>query len=168
VFNWKLKGGEMRKLIYLCIAVALSVPLIAIAASSDLAVVVNKTNATSNLTKSELRKLVLGEQESWPGGMKVTVTLRAQGNPERVAVLKVVCRMSEDEYIQHSMHSDFVGTAMNAPRIVNSAAAMRQLVSSIPGAIGFLPLSEVNDTVKVVSVEGVSAGEPDYKIKVGQ
>jgi phosphate transport system substrate-binding protein len=158
----------MRKLMYLFIAVALSVPLIAIAAGSDLAVVVNKANTTSNLTKSELRKLVLGEQESWPGGTKVTVALRAQGNPERAAVLKVVCRMSEDEYIQHSMHADFVGAASNAPRIVASAAAIRQMVSAVPGAIGFLPLSEVNDTVKVVSVEGVSAGEPDYKIKVGQ
>jgi phosphate transport system substrate-binding protein len=158
----------MRKLIYLCFALALSVPLIAIAAGSDLAVVVNKANATNNLTKSELRKLVLGEQESWPGGMKVTVTLRVQGNSERVAVLKTVCRMSEDEYIQHSMHSDFVGAASNAPKIVSSAAAVRQMVSSTPGAIGFLPLSEVNDTVKVVSVEGVSAGEPEYKIKVGQ
>ena len=158
----------MRKLMYLCIAVALSVPVIAFAAGSDLAVVVNKANPTSNLTKSELRKLVLGEQESWPGGMKATVILRAQGNPERVAVLKVVCRMSEDEYIQHSMHADFVGAASNAPKIVSSAAAVRQMVSTVPGAIGFLPLSEVNDTVKVVSVEGVSAGEPDYKIKVGQ
>jgi len=158
----------MRKLIYLFFTVALSVPLIAFAAGSDLAVVVNKANTTSNLTKSELRKLVLGEQESWPGGMKVTVTLRAQGNPERAAVLKIVCRMSEDEYIQHSMHADFVGAASNAPKIVSSAAAVRQLVSTVPGAIGFLPLSEVNDTVKVVSVEGVSAGEPDYKIKVGQ
>jgi phosphate transport system substrate-binding protein len=158
----------MRKIIYLCIAVALSVPLITIAAVNDLAVVVNKSNSTSNLTKSELRKLVLGEQESWPGGVKAAVVLRAPGNPERVAVLKVVCRMSEDEYVQHAMHSDFVGVASNAPRIVSTPAAVRQLVSSVPGAIGFLPLSEVNDTVKVVSVEGVSAGEPDYKIKVGQ
>jgi hypothetical protein len=76
--------------------------------------------------------------------------------------------MSEDEYIQHSMHADFVGESSNAPKIVSSAAAVRQMVSTVPGAIGFLPLSEVNDTVKVVSVEGVSAGEPDYKLKVGQ
>jgi hypothetical protein len=29
-------------------------------------------------------------------------------------------------------------------------------------------MNELNDSVKVVSVEGVAAGEPDYKIKVGQ
>lgn len=158
----------MRKLIYICIAIALAVPFITLAAPTDLAVVVNKANATSNLTKSELRKLVLGEQESWPGGVKVTVALRSAGNPERTAVLRAVCRMSEDEYIQHAMHSDFTGEAMNAPKIVSSAAAIRQMVAALPGAIGFLPLSEVNDSVKVVSVEGVAAGEADYKIKVGQ
>ena len=158
----------MRKFLYICISAALSVPFVTLAANNDLAVVVNKVNSTSNLTKSELRKLVLGEQESWPGGIKVTVALRSPGNPERVAVLRAVCRMSEDEYIQHAMHSDFVGETTNAPRIVSSAAAVRQLVASVPGAIGFLPLNEVNDSVKVVSVEGVAAGEPDYKIKVGQ
>ncbi len=158
----------MRRLLCICIAAALSVPFVAIAASNDLAVVVNKANSTSNLTKSELRKLVLGEQESWPGGMKVTITLLGPGNPERAAVLRAVCRMSEDEYAQHAMHSDFVGEKTNAPRIVSSSAAVRQMVASTPGAIGFIPLGEVNDTVKVVSVEGVSAGEPEYKIKVGQ
>jgi phosphate transport system substrate-binding protein len=158
----------MRKFLNICFVLALSAPLLTVAATNDLAVVVNKANATSNLTKSELRKLVLGEQESWPGGMKVTVALRSPGNPERAAVLRAVCRMSEDEYIQHSMHSDFTGQATNAPRILSSPAAIRQLVATVPGAIGFLPMSEVNDTVKVVSVEGVAAGEPDYKIKVGQ
>jgi phosphate transport system substrate-binding protein len=158
----------MRKFLNICFVLALSAPLLTVAATNDLAVVVNKANATSNLTKSELRKLVLGEQESWPGGMKVTVALRSPGNPERVAVLRAVCRMSEDEYIQHSMHADFTGQATNAPKILSSAAAVRQLVASVPGAVGFLPMSEVNDSIKVVSVEGVAAGEPDYKIKVGQ
>jgi phosphate transport system substrate-binding protein len=158
----------MRRLISICIAAALSVPFVTAATGNDLAVVVNKSNSISNLTKSELRKLVLGEQESWPGGVKVTVTLRSPGNPERAAVLRVVCRMSEDDYVQHSMHSDFVGETTNAPKIVSSAAAVRQMVASVPGAIGFLPLNEVDGSVKVVSVEGVSAGEPDYKIKVGQ
>jgi ABC-type phosphate transport system substrate-binding protein len=157
----------MRKLIYACIAAALTVPFVTVAASSDLAVVVNKSNSTSNLTKSEIRKLVLGEQESWPGGVKVTVTLLSPGNPERAAILKTVCRMSEDDYTQHSMHSDFTGEATNAPKIVASDAAILQMVASVPGAIGFLPLNQVNASVKVVSVEGVSAGEPDYKIKVG-
>ncbi len=158
----------MRKLIYLCITVALAVPCVMFAGDNDLAVVVNKANSVSNLTKSQLRKLVLGEQGSWPGGAKVTVALRGPGSPERTGVLKVVCRMSEDDYTQHSMHSDFTGESVTPPRILSSNAAIRQFVASSPGAVGFLPLKDVNDSVKVISVDGVAAGEADYKIKAGQ
>jgi ABC-type phosphate transport system substrate-binding protein len=157
----------MKTLRCICIAGALTAFCLS-AADNDLAVVVNKANSASNLTKSQLRKLVLGEQGSWPGGVKVTVALRAPGNPERAGVLRAVCRMSEDDYIQHSMHADFTNEGASAPKIVASASAVRQMVGSVPGAIGFLPLKEVNDSVKVVSVDGVAAGEADYKIKVGQ
>ncbi len=158
----------MRKLISLCITAALAVPCVMFAADNDLAVVVNKANSVSNLTKSQLRKLVLGEQGSWPGGAKVTVALRSPGSPERSGVLKVVCRMSEDDYTQHSMHSDFTGESITPPRILSSNAAIRQFVASSPGAVGFIPLKDVNDSVKVISVDGVAAGEADYKIKAGQ
>jgi phosphate transport system substrate-binding protein len=158
----------MRKLLSLCITAVLFLPSGLFAGDNDLAVVVNKANSAGNLTKSQLRKLVLGEQGSWPGGAKVTVVLRNPGSPERTGVLKVVCRMSEDDYTQHSMHSDFTGEATSPPRILSSNAAVRQFIASSPGAIGFLPLKEVNDSVKVVSVDGVAAGEAEYKIKVGQ
>ena len=158
----------MRTFLFVCITAALATTGMAWGASNDVAVVVNKANSASNLTKSQLRKLILGEQGSWPGGVKVTVALRSPGSPDRNGVLKAVCRMSEDDYAQHSMHSDFTGEAANPPRILSSDAAIRQLVATTPGAIGFLSLKEVNDTVKVLSVDGAAPGEPDYKIKTGQ
>jgi len=158
----------MRKLILIGITAVLAIPWVLSAADTDLAVVVNKSNEASNLTKSQLRKLVLGEQGSWPGGQRVTIAFRSPGNPERTSVLKTVCRMSEDEYDQHALHADFTGEGTVRPKVVGSAAAVRQLVASAPGAIGFLRLADVNDSVKVVSVDGVAAGQPEYKIKVGE
>jgi phosphate transport system substrate-binding protein len=158
----------MRTYFAICIAAALTACTVVAADNNDLAVVVNKANSASNLTKSQLRKLILGEQGSWPGGVKAIVVLRAPGDPERAGLLHAVCRMSEDDYVQHSMHADFTNEGAAPPKIVSSVAAVRQLVASAPGAIGFVPLKEVNDSVKVLSVDGVAAGEPDYKIKVGQ
>ncbi len=158
----------MRKLIYICLMATLAMPRFVCAAETDMAVVVNKANSTSNLTKSQLRKLVLGEQGSWPGGAKVTVALRSPGNPERSSVLRIVCRMSEDDYNQHVLHSNLDGDTVTPPKVLASAVAIRQLVAATPGGIGFLRLADVNDSVKVVSVDGVAAGQPDYKIKVGQ
>lgn len=51
------------------------------AADDDLAVVVNKSNPVDNLTKAQLRKIILGDQASWPTGKRVIVVLRSPANP---------------------------------------------------------------------------------------
>lgn len=158
----------MKKLFCIIALIALASPGFLLAADDDLVVVVNKANSTSNLTKSQLRKLVLGEQGSWPGGAKVVVVLQSPGSAERGGVLRSVCRMSEDDYNQHLMHASFAGDSAAAPKIVASGVAARQLVATNPGAIGFLHTTDVNDSVKSISVEGATAGQPDYKIKAGK
>ena len=138
------------------------------AADDDLAVIVNKSNATDNLTKAQLRKLILGEQDSWPGGKKVSVILRAPGQGERTGVLRSVCGISEDDFEQHLLHANFNGETGGAPKALGSAVGVRQLVATLPGGIGFIRPEEVNDSVKLVTVDGVAAGQPGYKVKSGK
>lgn len=155
----------MNKLICVLTLTALAAPAVMLAAEDDLAVVINKANSAKNLTKSQLRKLVLGEQGSWPGGAKVTVVLRDPGTPERDGVLRSVCRMSNDDFNEYLKHADFNSETGGAPKVASSDAAVRQMVASTPGAVGFLPVGEVNDSVKVVSVDGMTAGGSGYAIK---
>jgi ABC-type phosphate transport system substrate-binding protein len=129
--------------------------------------VVNKSNPVDNLTKAQLKRLMLGEQTTWAAGKKVSLVLRSPGQPERLGVLRSVCGMSEDDFNQHLLHADFNGDTGGAPKALSSAAAVRQLVMSIPGAIGFLRVSDVTDSVRTVSVDGVAAGQPGYKVKAG-
>jgi phosphate transport system substrate-binding protein len=158
----------MRKLIGFFTIALLSATAPLRAADDDLVVIVNKSNAIENLTKTQIRKFLLGEQDAWPGGKKVSVILRAPGQPERAGVLHSVCGMSEDDFNQHLMHANFGGDTGGAPKALGSGAAVRQLVMSLPGAIGFVHAAEVNDSVKAVAVDGVTAGQPGYKIKVGR
>jgi len=158
----------MNKLTRFFILAVLALPAVMRAGDNDLAVVVNKNNSASSLTKSQLRKLVLGEQASWPGGQKVTVVLAGPGSPDRDAILRSVCRMTEEEYNEHVMHANFNGDAVARPRVVNSAAAIRQTVAATPGAIGFLRLADLNDSVKVATVDGAAPGSADYKIKAAK
>lgn len=154
--------------IIVCILILLMLNLCAMAGDPDLAVVVNKANSIGNMTKSQLRKVVLGEQASWPGGAKVVVVLMNPGSSERDGVLRSVCRMSEDDYNQHQLHASFSGETNTAPKVVNSPAAVLQVVENTPGAIGFVRASDVKSSVKAISVEGASVGQPDYKIKAGK
>jgi len=138
------------------------------AASDDVAVVVNKTNAVDNLTKAQLKKILLGEQASWPGGKKVVIVLRSPGQADRGTVLRVICGMSEAEFNEHLMKANFNGDTGSAPKVGPSPLSVRQLVMTTPGAIAFLRMSEINDTVKQINVEGVAAGAADYIIKPGK
>jgi phosphate transport system substrate-binding protein len=137
-------------------------------AAEDLAVVVNKSNPVDNLTKAQLNKILRGEQSAWPSGKKVSVILRAPGQPEREGVLRSICGMSEDDYAQHLLHASFGGDSAPPPKALATAEAVRSLVAILPGGIGFLKASDVNGSVKTVTVDGVAAGQPDYKVKSGQ
>jgi ABC-type phosphate transport system substrate-binding protein len=48
---------------------------------------------------------------------------------------------------------------------LNSAAAVRQFVAATPGAIGYLLASDVDDSIKIVKVDGKAPGEAGYPLK---
>jgi ABC-type phosphate transport system substrate-binding protein len=154
----------MKSLVRVATLVAAILPVLM---GEDLVVVVNKSNPVDNVTKSQLQKLLLGEQASWASGKKVSVVLRAPGQSERTGALRSILGMSEDDFNQHLLHANFSGDTGGAPKTLGSGPAVRQLVMSIPGAVGFLHQSDVNDTVKVITVDSVTAGQAGYKIKEG-
>jgi phosphate transport system substrate-binding protein len=134
-------------------------------ADDDLAIVVNKSNPATNLTKAQLKKIILGEQSTWNNGKRVSVALRAAGQAERLVVLKEICGMSEDDLTQFLAHASFAGDT-SAPKALATAGAVKAMVLAIPGGIGFVRASEVGDAVKVVSLDGAMPGEDGYKLRV--
>ena len=158
----------MNRLISISLFIAFAVAVPAIAGDDDLVVVVNKSNSVDNVTKAQLKKMILGEQPSWSGGKKVTVILRAPGQPERDGVLRSVCGMSEDDFNQSWMRASFNGTTAAPPKSLATGAAVRQSVAAVAGAVGFLRVADVDETVKAITVDGIAAGQPDYKIKAGK
>ena len=157
-----------RALIGIFTLIGLVAPPALRAGDDDLVVIINKSNPVENLTKAQLRKMILGEQDSWAGGKKVNVILRTVGQPERDGALHSICGMSEDDFNQHILHANFSGDTGGAPKALSSAVAVRQLVMTLPGGVGFVRASDLNDSVKAVSIDGIAAGQPGYKIKVGK
>jgi len=141
---------------------------VAAAADDDLVVVVNKSNPVENLTKAQLRKIVLGGQEAWSAGKRVTLVLRAPGQPDREGVLRTICGMNEDGFSQYVMRAVFNGETSNSAKVVATDEAVRDAVAAQPGAIGFLRAADVNDSVRAVTVDGVAAGQDGYKVKSGK
>ncbi len=131
-----------------------------------LAIVVNKTNPVENLSSNDLRGLLLGEQRTWANGRRVTIVMREPGQPERLIVLKAVCRMTDSDYIRYFMQAQFTGDLQATPKVLATPEGMRKFVFNVPGAVGYVRASEVDASVKVVRIDGRLPGEAGYKLRL--
>src|ERR1700682_239695 len=75
-----------------------SLPEPQIAFEQNLAVVVNLSNPVQNLSMPELRRIFLGERSHWPNGRRITLVMMEPGQPERAAVLSLICQMNESDF----------------------------------------------------------------------
>ncbi len=74
----------------------------------------------------------------------------APGEPEREVALRELYKMKEADYIKYFLQAVFSGKVQAPPRVLESAAQMKQLLAASPVAIGYLKKSDVDDSVKVV------------------
>lgn len=116
------------------------------------AVITKKTN-THPVTKAQLKRLLLGQGATWPGGGKMSLMLGPPNEASRVAALKDIADMSEADFNKNSMHLGFTGHSDAAPATMPSTAMVRQLVQVNPGAVGIIPPGEVTAALNAVEVE---------------
>jgi hypothetical protein len=88
------------------------------------------------------------------------------GQPERDTTLKIVAGMHETDFILHFMHASFNGETADPPKAVASGVQVRQLVAGTANAVGFIKASQLDDSVKVVTIDGSGPGQPAYKLKL--
>lgn len=130
----------------------------------DLAIVVHKSNQVDHVSRAELRRIFLLETQTWPHGRKITVVLREKGQPERAEAISVICGMREPDFEKYMLFQTFRGSVTGGHRTIRSAAAMLRFVFNAPGAIGYVYADEVDDSTKVLRVDGLLPGEPGYSL----
>lgn len=131
-----------------------------------LAVIVHKSNPTEELSLAELREYFLSERTSWPTKQKVRAVMIGPGTPERAALLQIALDMRrEQDYQAHFLRAKFTEQALEQPRELQSSADVLRFVSNVPGALAYVPASEVDPAVKVVRVDGLAPGDPGYKLR---
>ncbi|MFD0673466.1 phosphate ABC transporter substrate-binding protein [Cohnella sp. GCM10027633] len=112
-----------------------------------MAAVVNPDVAVDNLTKQQLVDIFTGKVTNWKdvGGAdaKIQIINRPASSGTRATFEKFALG-EKTEDLQGSIQEDSSGT-------------VKKLVGETPGAIGYLALSYLDDTVKAVKYEGVEA-----------
>jgi ABC-type phosphate transport system substrate-binding protein len=131
-----------------------------------LAVIVHRSNPTEDLSTAELREYFLAERTNWPTKQKVRAVMIAPGRPERQALLQLALDMRrEQDYQAHFLRAKFTEQAVEQPRELSAPADVLRFVSNVPGALAYLPASEVDPSVKVLRVDGLAPGDPGYRLR---
>ncbi|SRR6266481_465085 len=135
------------------------------ARGTDIAVIVHPDTPVSDLSLSEVRKVLLGERQYWNSKLPVVLLIRAPVARERDVVLRVIYQMSEAQFKQYWVAKIFRAEIVSPPKIVYSNDLQYDLVSAMPGAIAFVDARNVRPGLKVLRVDGHLPGERDYPLR---
>ena len=115
-------------------------------------VIVNNANPVKSLTTIELRRIFMKQSRMWPHGEPAvpvdwdsTHYLRSVFSRD---VLSRSVREMQEYWVQQSMTQ-----GLTPPSTQRSARAILRFVASVPGAISYVPPSEVDDTVAIVGIK---------------
>jgi len=122
-----------------------------IIAIDGIAVIIDKTNTVTNLTKEQLTKIYTGEINNWSqvGGkdQPIVVVGRESGSGTRGAFEEILEIENMAKYANE----------------INSTGGVMAKVASIPGAIGYVSIDVLDDSVVAVKLEGVEANTENIK-----
>jgi phosphate transport system substrate-binding protein len=135
------------------------------AAADTLAIIVHRSNPVDELSSVQLRRIYMFDIQNWPNGRKVTVMLREKGEPERAEAIRLICGVAEAEYDRHVLLQTFRGSLGWGPRSIQSVAAMLRFVFNAPGAIGYVPVDQIDGSVKVLRIDGLLPTDPAYPFR---
>ena len=122
-----------------------------IVAIDGIAVVTDPSNTAADLTKDQLTGIYTGKVTNWKdvGGsdMPVVVVGREAGSGTRGAFEEILGVEDACAYANE----------------LDSTGAVMAKVASTPGAIGYVSLDVIDDTVKVLTLDGTEATEENIK-----
>lgn len=122
-----------------------------IVAIDGIAIVTDAANTVSDLTKDQLIAIYSGETTNWSdlGGadQPIVVVGREAGSGTRGAFEEILGLEDACKYANE----------------LDSTGAVMAKVASTPGAIGYVSLDVLDDTVKALTLEGVEANEENIK-----
>jgi ABC-type phosphate transport system substrate-binding protein len=121
------------------------------AASGELiAVIVNKANPLSVIGRDELRPIFQTTRKVWSSGAEAFPINLPEDSPLRNDFDQAILGLDPERVARYWIDRKVRGGA-RPPVRVNSSSAVLKAVASKPGAVGYVRLGEVNNTVKVVA-----------------
>lgn len=164
----------MRKKIISCLALLLlvgaSVASGSHAQEEAVAIIVNRSNAVESVSFHELVQIFKQDKQFWSSSQKIYLLM--MGNPQdgkgdspKDKVLSKVYQMSDEELKKFWISRLYGGKITETPKVILTPDSMKRFVASISNAVGFINLSDVDQSVKVLKIDGKGPDDAGYPLK---
>ena len=127
------------------------------------AVVAHPGVQESGLSLAQLRDVLLGDQQHWPGGQRIVV-FRPDHSAEWATVLSKSLRLSALGYVRRLSTKRYAGELAVVPLTIDAPVELRRMVAQTLGAIGILPAGEVDGSVKVIRINNRNPADSGYPL----
>ena len=144
--------GQVLHCLAGCILLCLPILAIADPQADSPVIIVSPRQPPEAISKNALRAMFGMRLRNWPDRIPVHVFVLRDDNPTHSVFSKQILNIYPHQLRLAWDRLVFSGTGQ-APTEVNSEEAMRQQVAKTPGAIGYLPRSMVNDSVRVLQLQ---------------
>ncbi len=118
-----------------------------VAWAESLAIIVNNNNPVTSLTITNIAAMYRGEELHWAHGGRIKLVNREIASSDRELFYdKVLNARSDQQFLRP-------GTPVAVQSLIQrSDEAVIRFVAAIDGAIGYVKLSSVNETIKVIFI----------------
>ncbi len=146
------------------LAVAAAPGVAAADGARPIAVVVHPESSVKELSAGELRSIFLGQKKQWSSGEPIVPLYLVPTSEVAAAFSQKALGKSLEDLEKYWIDERIRGGAKK-PRTVPTPATARKLVGSLPNAIAYIPLADVDGSVRVIAVDGVAPSSGGYRIK---
>lgn len=117
--------------------------------TQEYVIIVNPANSETKISKAKLKRIFNGKMKSWAGGKVVPIN-QMYTSPVTAKFVQDATGMNVEEYKKYWIEQQIKGKGTQ-PMLQKSDAAVKLMVASIPGAIGYITKGSEDATVKVIS-----------------
>lgn len=128
-----------------------------------LVVVVAQNSGLRAISMRDLRRLYLSETLDGPDGQRLVPLNHDRGTAERVAFDNRVLGMGPDEVGRFWIDRKIRGQS-GPPKTVTPLERLRAAIKRVDGTLTYLQAGDVQDGMKVLSVDGKAPGDPGYPL----
>lgn len=128
----------------------------------DIAIIVHQDNPLDEISARDLRRIFKQEKQRWADNRNIYVIMQEDGSPEKGLFVHKIFLMRPNELKRYWLNKIIKGDILSFPKTLSSNDTVKRFVAQIDLSISYINADAVDESVKVLRIDGKHPGEEGY------